>query len=106
MQLIAKNSAKMNLMVRPGDAVSGTVLKYLKDGGIIIQVNHNFSVKNNFDLSINRYQEIKLEALEIYKPNEIINGKFNKKGELIYKGIKQLDAERKKLISELEGLIK
>jgi type I restriction enzyme M protein len=55
---------------------------------------------NNWDLSINRYKEVVYEQVKYATPAELINGK---KGE---PGLRQLAAERVKLLDELESLLK
>ena len=60
---------------------------------------------NDWDLSINRYKEIVYEEVEYDSPDVLINGEINDKGEVVKKGIKQLDDDRKKLLMKLEGLL-
>jgi len=55
---------------------------------------------NNWDLSINRYKEVVYEQVKYATPAELINGK---KGE---PGLRQLAADRVKLLDELEALLK
>jgi len=62
-------------------------------------------IDNGYDLSMNRYKQVVYEEKTYDRPIEILNGKFNDKGELISAGIKQIDAERKKLLTELEKLL-
>jgi type I restriction enzyme M protein len=62
-------------------------------------------IHNGYDLSINRYKEVIYEERYYDTPKQIINGLFDKKGNLIKPGIKQLDIERKEKLKRLEKLL-
>ena len=63
-------------------------------------------IDNGYDLSMNRYKEVVHEEKVYDNPTEIINGKFDAKGNLIVPGIKQIDEERNKTLQTLEELLK
>jgi type I restriction enzyme M protein len=56
-------------------------------------------VKQNYDLSINRYKEIEYEEVKYDDPKTIINGKDGQPG------LRQLAEERLKILDELEGMV-
>jgi type I restriction enzyme M protein len=63
-------------------------------------------IANGFDLGINRYKEVVYEEKLYDTPEQIINGMFDKKGNLLKPGIKQLDEERRQKLNRLEKLLK
>lgn len=62
-------------------------------------------IAHGYDLSINRYKEVVYEEKQYDRPEQIINGLFDKKGNLLKPGIKQLDEERKQKLERLKKLL-
>lgn len=62
-------------------------------------------VAHGYDLSINRYKEVVYFEKQYDTPQEIINGVFDKMGNLQKPGIKQLEEERKQKLRRLEKLL-
>jgi type I restriction enzyme M protein len=62
-------------------------------------------IGHGYDLSINRYKEVVYEEKQYDTPEQIINGLFDKKGNLQEPGIKQLDELRKQKLKQLEKLL-
>jgi len=87
-----------DILARFGDAAESKRAR--TDQSFLVPFAELADPKNNWDLSINRYKQVVYEQVKYATPAELINGTKQEPG------LRQLAAERVKLLDELEALLK